>query len=593
MYPKPPFDPQETKARARLAMDNAERFFTQDDVEDLAATVGDGLPMIGWGLIRYCVSRGAWLGVLVGSVDAIYLAVGLKVPVTATQFLLLSTVSVMCFGVLGLFLGVVLGAPMVAMMKQRRTSTFAAIHFSTVGFLLFGAFFWTYSYGVLLDGRFVPATVLSVLPVVLWGVLWMNAAPRFRRVELGRSNPAPWWAVSLAVTLMIMVTATLTFQSRSTSGADALQSDPNVVLITVDGLRHDTLSFDLDPELRALLTNSVHFSTVLSPSRGLRAANASVMSGLHPFHHSVMSEDDALKPTIETLPRVMKREGFATAAFLSSPVLDQSSGFSTGFYVYDDSLDGYLAGFDKIWAATLPFWPKRSNVRSHSATAERFRKWLGQHDGAPFLSWIQLSDIDRNEIQTRDAYQQWLNDVSASLVAIQATLVEQNEWDNTIFVLLGTSGQMLGEQVRFYGAKGLFDEVVRVPLFLRYPDEKYPGARVSEQVRNYDVYPTLLEQLDLIALTEHEGSALNGYLRGEMTGSMWCVLVGESPFDGGGPMLGLRHQGFKYQLDVTTGEEWLFDVGEDSKESENLVSGQAELLNQVRSIVAPDRARFQ
>ena len=140
MDPKPPFDPKEAKARARLAMDNADRFFAQGDVEDVVESTGDGLPMIGWELVRYCVPRGAWLGVLVGSVDAVYLAVGLKVPVSAGQFMLLSTISVACFGILGLVLGVVLGAPMVAMMKQRRTSAFAAIHFSTVGFLLFGAF---------------------------------------------------------------------------------------------------------------------------------------------------------------------------------------------------------------------------------------------------------------------------------------------------------------------------------------------------------------------------------------------------------------------------------------------------------------------
>ena len=145
---------------------------------------------------------------------------------------------------------------------------------------------------------------------------------------------------------------------------------------------------------------------------------------------------------------------------------------------------------------------------------------------------------------------------------IQSTLVEQDEWDNTIFVLVGTSGQMLGEQVRFHGATGLFDEVIRVPLFLRYPGEKYQGTTVSEQVRHYDVYPTLLEQLDLIAVTEHEGSALNGYLRGEMTGSMWCVLIGKA--HSMGPMLGLRHQDLSIKW-MTTGEEWFFDVGEDLK----------------------------
>lgn len=593
MEPTPPFDPAEAKERARRAMENADRFFATDDSEEVDRIVGDGLPVMGWPLIRYCISRGAWLGVLVGSVDAIYLAVGLKVPMTSLQFLLLSGISVSCFGILGVVLGGVLGVPLSRLMKQRRTSTFAAVHFSTVGFLLFGAFFWTYSIGVLNEGRFIPAIVLSGLPVVLWAVLWMNAAPRFRRVELGRSNPAPWWVVSASVTLMILVASTLTFQSRATSGSDVLESDPNVVLITVEGLRHDVLSFELDPKFRALMTQSTHFNTVLSPSRGARSANASILSGLHPFHHDVVSEQSPLKATIETLPRVMKREGFATAAFISSPSLNQSSGFSTGFYIYDDSLDGSMSGFDKIWAATLPFWPKRTSVRSHSSVEERFRFWLQQHDGAPFLSWIQLSDVDRSEVRTREAYQQWLNELGRSVLGIVDTLSAEQEWNNTLFVLVGTSGQMLGEQVRFSGAAGLFDEVVRVPLFVRYPKGVHSGETVSEQVRNYDIYPTLLEHLDLIALTEHEGSALNGYLRGEMTGSMWCVLVGDSPFESGGAMLGLRHQGFKYQVDINTGEEWLFDVGEDPGESENLVTRQTELLEQVRGIVAPDRKRVQ
>ena len=116
---------------------------------------------------------------------------------------------------------------------------------------------------------------------------------------------------------------------------------------------------------------------------------------------------------------------------------------------------------------------------------------------------------------------------------------------------------------------------------------------MSEQVRTYDVYPTVLEHLELIAITEHEGTPLSGYLRGEMKGSMWCVLLGHSPSDSPGWMVGLRYQGFKYMVDVDTGEEWLFDLNEDVAETNNLVSSQEDLLNQVRSIVKQDREKLE
>ena len=58
------------------------------------------------------------------------------------------------------------GCPMVPMMKQRRTSAFAAIHFSTVGFLLFGAFSGHIHMGFYwMDGG---SPRLSVGAVVLW-----------------------------------------------------------------------------------------------------------------------------------------------------------------------------------------------------------------------------------------------------------------------------------------------------------------------------------------------------------------------------------------------------------------------------------------
>ena len=55
MVLKPPFDPSDSKARAKLAMDNADRFFGVDDDDDPVEVSGNGLPHERWPLIRYCV----------------------------------------------------------------------------------------------------------------------------------------------------------------------------------------------------------------------------------------------------------------------------------------------------------------------------------------------------------------------------------------------------------------------------------------------------------------------------------------------------------------------------------------------------------
>ena len=165
MVVEPPNDGSDPKERAKLAMQNADRFFATEEEEEEEVLVGDGLPFEMLPLIMRCALWTVWLGLIVGSVDSVYLAVGLKVPVSVSTFSTLAVFSVLSFGVLGGLLGLIVGLPLFALFGRGRPSRFAAVDFSTVGLLLFGAFFWTYATDLIGDGRWVPAMVLSFLHI--------------------------------------------------------------------------------------------------------------------------------------------------------------------------------------------------------------------------------------------------------------------------------------------------------------------------------------------------------------------------------------------------------------------------------------------
>jgi arylsulfatase A-like enzyme len=127
---------------------------------------------------------------------------------------------------------------------------------------------------------------------------------------------------------------------------------------------------------------------------------------------------------------------------------------------------------------------------------------------------------------------------------------------------------------------------------VRFPEGAHGGARVSEQVRSYDLYPTILARLELKAQTDHEGTALEGYLQGEMTGSMWCPLIGQNA-GGTGPLLGIRHQQLKYMVDIDSGQEWLYDLSKDPKETTSVLESQPKLLTQLQAVLRADRAQLE
>jgi arylsulfatase A-like enzyme len=65
--------------------------------------------------------------------------------------------------------------------------------------------------------------------------------------------------------------------------------------------------------------------------------------------------------------------------------------------------------------------------------------------------------------------------------------------DETVLVLTSDHGDCLGEHNQIGHRMALYEQLVHVPLIIRYPERFQPAVRVMQQVSLVDLYPTLLE----------------------------------------------------------------------------------------------------
>ena len=113
----------------------------------------------------------------------------------------------------------------------------------------------------------------------------------------------------------------------------------NVVVVTIDTLRPDHLhcygyrkieTSTLDGIAQA----GVLFENAITPTPLTPPSHASIFTGLYPTKHHVRNTGGfILQPSSTTLATILERQGWDTAAFVSSVVLKKQFGFNQGFAV--------------------------------------------------------------------------------------------------------------------------------------------------------------------------------------------------------------------------------------------------------------------
>jgi arylsulfatase A-like enzyme len=379
------------------------------------------------------------------------------------------------------------------------------------------------------------------------------------------------------------------------------QGAPNILLISIDSLRADHLhsygyARQTSPNIDALAADGAVFETVISPTSWTLPAHMTLMTSLAPEEHGVITNRLRLGGNIDTLPMRLQRAGYTTAGFVSATYLDGIYGFSRGFDEYDDYTLLRVAGEKSRAAVTSQQVAQRAVdfLHQHAATRDAHPFFLFLHffdvhynynPPQPFARMFDngyagraTGDVDsiHQGMANRDLnhvvalYDGEIAWVDANIGNILATLRRLGIDDNTIVAITADHGEEFLEHGQAAHYKTLYDEVLRVPLVIRYPGHVLAGRRVQGQVRLMDVAPTLLTLAGLAVAKPHSGTHAR---------SLACLLT--SPGARAAPLLpafgdlrgevaSVRTGGAKLIRNLRTHREEFYDLAADPGERTNI-----------------------
>ena len=124
----------------------------------------------------------------------------------------------------------------------------------------------------------------------------------------------------------------------------------------------------------------------------------------------------------------------------------------------------------------------REFVRSYNTQAVRW--FIPMAEPFTETEYTALSQMYDAEVAYQDA----------QLESLLRTLDEPYHRENTLVVITGDHGEMLGEHQIMGHGLGVYEELIRVPLILRYPGQE-SGNRIAERVSTTFLYQTILDVL--------------------------------------------------------------------------------------------------
>jgi arylsulfatase A-like enzyme/tetratricopeptide (TPR) repeat protein len=291
---------------------------------------------------------------------------------------------------------------------------------------------------------------------------------------------------------------------------------PNVILVTMDTTRADHLACYGYPGIRtpaldALASRGVLFEQAATATPLTLPAHSTIMTGMYPTFHGVrVNGNAALSDEQTTLAEVLAARGYKTGAFIAAFVLDGRWGLKQGFEHYDDQFD--LKKYKHLDLGKIQ--------RPGDQVMDAALNWLEAQKAGPFFAWIHLYDPHvpyappepySSEYGRRGPaglYDGEIAFMDEQIGRCTAWLAKNGLDQNTVMILIGDHGEALGSHGEGTHGYFVYDYALHVPFLVVTPFADLKGKRVSAQVRSADVFPTLLDLVDIKSPVEVQGRSL-------------------------------------------------------------------------------------
>jgi arylsulfatase A-like enzyme len=383
--------------------------------------------------------------------------------------------------------------------------------------------------------------------------------------------------------------------SRELPRVYARPTGPQILLISVDTLRADAINALggpwPTPNLDRLLERSQTWINSYASHTWTKPSHAGMLTGHHPDVHRCIGESDPLHPQVPTLAERFHSAGFLTEGLANGPGwLDTKFGFDRGFDRYrakpDQARHAFLDACNWIVKhRNQQFFYFLHTFDVHSdwhripyegpdVTQQKLESLFGVSEygcrqgscASSLLIGIKHGEIDplskEGEI-LKYTYGRGVTYIDEQVGQLLDSLESLGLLDNLLIVLTSDHGESFLEHERAVTHGINWQEVIRVPLMIKWPHDRHAGIREQLPVSALDLAPTLLA---------HAGVEAD-----DLPGRDLSAVPGLAPILVGAKRRVIIHGGFKTVIGGSSPPE-VYDLDHDPFEMTNIAGQRPDLV---------------
>ena len=376
----------------------------------------------------------------------------------------------------------------------------------------------------------------------------------------GKNRTIPFLLAGMGC-VFLLSGCTIVENIRNIFSVSPKYENTNVILISIDTLRHDHLGCygyerDTSRNIDKLAEESVLFENFITQANLTPISQMSILTSQYPRVNGMTSFN--IHPAgrnLKTLPSILKYYDYFNAAFLSSPE----------FYFRYNSKDGYMVNLIDEFSKPFDMYSSHKGMFHRDVPMEALG-WISENKDKKFFLWLPIGTVHfrysanfpekYRAIYDRPGYEPFFNrfgkqqnsipyaanqcvykntyyrdfsenhklnsdDVDHIISRYDAGIRYTDDFvgrllehlnelglsKKTMIILHSTHGEDLGEH-GYFTHYDLYDTEVKNALMIRFPKKKFGGKRVETQVQGLDIMPTVFEYLGIPVNHEAQGTSL-------------------------------------------------------------------------------------
>jgi len=327
---------------------------------------------------------------------------------------------------------------------------------------------------------------------------------------------------------------------------------PNILLIVMDTQRADNLSCygyskETTPNIDRIAKDGAVFLNNITPGVWTLPSHASLFTGRYVSGHGADAHCEYLMAEFPTMAEVLRELGYHTVGFSNNGWVSRRTGVARGFeefyligrgargrrvvewfYVAEEvpeeegdrgslkTVNAAMAWLDSKWDRRRPFfmfinfiephgpyWPPepfRSKFLPPNVSEEELRRLPKLRSTVECVDVrVEALKLSEREWELEKAlYDGCTATVDDRVGRLYSYLREEGLLDDTLLIITSDHGDVQGEhEPHVEHHLCAYEELVRVPLIMRYTDAIPRGIRVRWLSQTLDIFPTILDLLEV------------------------------------------------------------------------------------------------